>query len=324
MAMSGPPPPPPPPGAPPPPPLPGGPPRPPPLPGNLPKGAGSGDKVHRAPELVEFYQSLMKRESKEDSSLLISSTPNNINDSRSNMTGEIENISTFLLAVKADVETQGDFVESLASEVRAASFTNIDDLVAFVNWLDEELSFLVNEQAVLKHFDWPEGKADALREATFEYQDLVKLEKRVSSFTDDPNLPCEAALKKMYSLMENGTKCVRTSADQRHGYRAIQGIQNPVDWLMDTGVVGKIKLASVQLASKYMKQIATEQDTLSGSDKEPNREFLTLQGVRFAFRVHQFAGGFDVESMKAFEELRSRIQTQRGEDDSKPESILSL
>jgi hypothetical protein len=45
--------------------------------------------------------------------------------------------------VKADVETQGEFVESLAKEVRAATFMNIEDVVSFVNWLDEELSFLV-------------------------------------------------------------------------------------------------------------------------------------------------------------------------------------
>ena len=60
----------------------------------------------------------------------------------------------------------------------------------------------VDERAVLKHFDWPEGKADALREAAFEYQDLMKLGKQVSSFVDDPKLSCEAALKKMYSLLE--------------------------------------------------------------------------------------------------------------------------
>ena len=48
-----------------------------------------------------------------------------------------------MFQVKADVETQGDFVESLATEVRAARFVNIDDVVAFVHWLDEELSFLV-------------------------------------------------------------------------------------------------------------------------------------------------------------------------------------
>ncbi|KAJ1440708.1 protein CHUP1, chloroplastic [Sesbania bispinosa] len=47
------PPPPPPPGAP--PPLPGGPPPPPPPPGSPERGAMDGDKVHRAPELVEFY-----------------------------------------------------------------------------------------------------------------------------------------------------------------------------------------------------------------------------------------------------------------------------
>jgi len=50
--------------------------------------------------------------------------------------------------VKADVETQGDFVLSLATEVRAASFYNIEDLVAFVNWLDEELSFLVGASVI--------------------------------------------------------------------------------------------------------------------------------------------------------------------------------
>jgi len=49
-----------------------------------------------------------------------------------------------MLQVKADVEAQGEFVESLANEVQAASFVNIDDVVAFVNWLDEELSFLVS------------------------------------------------------------------------------------------------------------------------------------------------------------------------------------
>lgn len=49
----------------------------------------------------------------------------------------------------------------------------------------------------------------------------------------------------------------------------------------------QIKLSSVQLARKYMKRVASELDAMSGPEKEPNREFLLLQGVRFAFRVHQ-------------------------------------
>lgn len=315
----GPPPPPPPPGAKPPPPPPGGPPLPPPPPGALLRTAGSGDKVHRAPEVVEFYQSLMKREAKKEPSTLIPSS-SSTSDARSNMIGEIANKSSFLLAVKADVETQGEFVQSLAAEVRAASFTKIDDLLAFVNWLDEELSFLVDERAVLKHFDWPEGKADALREAAFEYQDLLKLEKQVTTFVDDPTLSCEPALKKMYKLLEKVEESVyallRTRDMAVSRYKEF-GI--PIDWLQDSGLVGRIKLSSVQLARKYMKRVATELDSMSGPEKEPNREFLTLQGVRFAFRVHQFAGGFDSESMKAFEELRSRVQAQTG-DNKEPDA----
>lgn len=94
-----------------------------------------------------------------------------------------------------------------------------------------------------------------------------------------------------------------------------------------------------------MKRVASELDALDGPENEPNREFLVLQGVRFAFRVHQvhaqishyyvkslkmkilkdlviessllcfqFAGGFDAESMKAFEELRSRIHSKTSEN----------
>lgn len=60
----------------------------------------------------------------------------------------------------------------------------------------------MDERAVLKHFDWPEVKADALREAAFEYQDLAKLEKDLADFKDDPNLGTEDALKKMHAELE--------------------------------------------------------------------------------------------------------------------------
>lgn len=55
---------------------------------------------------------------------------------------------------------------------------------------------------MLKHFDWPEKKADALREAAFGYGDLKKLESEASSFRDDARQPCGSALKKMQALFE--------------------------------------------------------------------------------------------------------------------------
>ncbi|VFQ85489.1 unnamed protein product [Cuscuta campestris] len=139
----------------------------------------------------------------------------------------------------------------------------------------------------------------------------MKLENQVSSFVDNPSLSWDAAMKKMYELLEKVEQCVYELLHARDmtisRYRDF-GI--PTDWLLDSGVLGKIKLSSVQLARAYMKRVALTLDALSGRDKEPPREFLILQGVRFAFRVHQFAGGFDAESMRAFEELRSCVHTQ--------------
>lgn len=61
----------------------------------------------------------------------------------------------------------------------------------------------VDERAVLKHFEWPEQKSDALREAAFGYCDLKKLEVEAAAFRDDDaRQPCAAALKKMQALFE--------------------------------------------------------------------------------------------------------------------------
>lgn len=45
----------------------------------------------------------------------------------------------------------------------------------------------------------------------------------------------------------------------------------------------QIKLASVKLAMKYMRRVSAELETVGG----PEEEELIVQGVRFAFRVHQ-------------------------------------
>lgn len=48
------------------------------------------------------------------------------------------------LQIKTDVEIQGDFIRFLIKEVENAAFTGIEDVVPFVKWLDDELSYLVN------------------------------------------------------------------------------------------------------------------------------------------------------------------------------------
>ncbi|KAF3623931.1 putative phospholipase A1-IIgamma-like [Capsicum annuum] len=263
-------------------------------------------KVRRIPEVVEFYHSLMRRDCRRDSGAGVGSVADAPATAK-DMIGEIENRSAHLLAIKTDVETQGDFIRFLIKEVEHAAFTDIEDVVPFVKWLDDELSYLVDERAVLKHFEWPEQKADALREAAFGYCDFKKLESEASSFRDNPRQPCGTALKKMQALFEKlehgiyNLSRMRESATKRY-----KVFQIPIEWMMDTGFVTQIKLASVKLAMKYMKRVSAELEMVDGG---PEEEELIIQGVRFAFRVHQFAGGFDVETMRAFQELRDKARS---------------
>ncbi|KAK3161434.1 hypothetical protein QOZ80_1BG0077040 [Eleusine coracana subsp. coracana] len=276
-----------------------------------PRGA-SGACVRRVPEVVEFYHSMMRRESnKRDGGCGADQTAigGGVAAAR-DMIGEIENRSAHLLAIKSDVERQGDFIRFLIKEVEGAAFSDIEDVVTFVKWLDDELSRLVDERAVLKHFDWPEHKADALREAAFGYCDLKKLEVEAASFRDDARQPCAAALKKMQALFEKlehgvyNLARVRDAATSRY-----TRFQIPSEWMQqDAGVVSQIKLQSVKLAMKYLKRVSSELETIEGG---PEEEELMLQGVRFAFRVHQFAGGFDVDTMRAFQELKEKASMCR-------------
>ncbi|XP_064987018.1 protein INCREASED PETAL GROWTH ANISOTROPY 1-like isoform X2 [Musa acuminata AAA Group] len=268
--------------------------------------------VRRVPEVVEFYHSLMRRDSKREPGSVAPDVAPASSAAAANardMIGEIENRSAHLLAIKTDVETQGDFIGFLIKEVEHAAFTNVEDVVAFVKWLDDELSFLVDERAVLKHFEWPEHKADAMREAAFGYCDLKKLVSEASSFRDDPRQPCASALKKMQALLEKLEQGVFNLSRVREGAtKRYRGFGIPWEWMLESGYVNQIKLASVKLAMKYMKRVSSELENIAGS---PEEEELMLQGVRFAFRVHQFAGGFDVETMRAFQELKDKAHSLR-------------
>ncbi|KAK9124561.1 hypothetical protein Sjap_014163 [Stephania japonica] len=292
------------------------PPAPPPLPSKLlPR---SVNIVRRVPEVMEFYRTITKKHNRADNKNSFQGIIPASANAR-NMIGEIENRSTYLLAIKSDVETHGEHIRFLTREVENAAFTEISDMEAFVKWLDLELSYLVDERAVLKHFpQWPERKADAMREAAFSYRDLKSLEAEVLSFKDNPKQLAILSLKKMQALQDrlegsiHNVQRMRDSASQKY-----REFQIPWKWMLDTGVISQLKLSSLRLAKEYMKKVATELQSHSSKKEE-----LMLQGVRFAFRVHQFAGGFDTEALRAFEEVKAatldQFGQQNGDNSPKP------
>ncbi|KHG26603.1 Protein CHUP1, chloroplastic -like protein [Gossypium arboreum] len=69
-----------------------------------------------------------------------------------------------------------------------------------------------------------------------------------------------------------------------------------------------IKQGTVKLGKRYMKRIAMEVQLKATMEKDdPSMDYMLLQGVKFAFRIHQFAGGFDDETMHAFVELKNLV-----------------
>ncbi|XP_024968161.1 protein CHUP1, chloroplastic [Cynara cardunculus var. scolymus] len=273
---------------------------PPPPPPPLPSTPVGSRAVRRVPAVMEFYRSLMKRDTqKENKNGATGFLPvMNCRD----MIGEIENRSTYLTSIKSDVEKYGQRLNFLIREVQGAAFTEISDVEAFVKWVDGELSCLVDERAVLKHFpQWPERKADALREAAFSYRDLKSLESEVLAFKNSPKQPLVQLLRKLQALQDRLESSISSLERTREGTSTrYKELQIPWKWLMDTGVVGQIKLSSLTLARECMRRISTELEC-NASSRDGD---LLLQGVRFAFRVHQFAGGFDTDTMHAFEELK--------------------
>lgn len=107
------------------------------------------------------------------------------------------------LQIKSDTDRHRDHIHILISKVEGAKFTDISEVETFVKWIDEELSSLVDERAVLKHFPkWPERKADYLREAACNYKRLKNLEIEILSFKDNPKESLTQALQRIQSLQD--------------------------------------------------------------------------------------------------------------------------
>ncbi|CAK8537831.1 unnamed protein product [Lathyrus sativus] len=254
--------------------------------------------VRRVPEVIELYRSLTRKDANMESKTHHNGIPA-VAFTR-NMIEEIENRSSYLSAIKSEVQSQKEFISFLIKEVESASYADISEVETFIKWLDGELSSLVDERSVLKHFpQWPEQKVDALREASCNYRDLKNLESEVSSYENNPKEPTSMALKRIQTLQDRLERSVSSKEKIREiTSKKYRNFHIPWEWMMDTGLIGQMKLSSLRLAKEFMKRVTKEMES-----HEDNNSLL-LQGVKFAFRIHQFAGGFDYETIQAFQELK--------------------
>ncbi|XP_027360097.1 uncharacterized protein LOC113868570 isoform X3 [Abrus precatorius] len=285
------------------------PPPPPPIPPSIPsRPLAKANNTQKAPGFMKLFHSLKNQEGLKSTKGSVKPEKPVAVNVHSSIVGEIQNRSAHLLAIRADIETKGEFINDLIKKVVEAAYTNIEDVLNFVNWLDGKLSSLADERAVLKHFNWPERKADAMREAAVEYRELKLLEQEISSFKDDPEIPCGASLRKMASLLDKSECSIQRLIKLRNSVmRSYQEYKIPTAWMLDSGIMTKIKQASMTLVKMYMKRVTMELGSARNSDRQSSQESLLLQGMHFAYRAHQFAGGLDAETLCAFEEIRQHV-----------------
>jgi hypothetical protein len=265
--------------------------------------------TQKSPPIVQLFHSIKNQDGKKDLKGSMNQHHKPITNSAHNsIVGEIQNRSAHLLAIREDIQTKGEFINDLIKKVVDAAYVDIEDVLKFVDWLDGELSTLADERAVLKHFKWPEKKADAMREAAVEYRELKMLEQEISSYKDDLDIPCVASLKKMASLLDKSERSIQKLIMLRNSVtRSYQTYNIPTAWMLDSGITSKIKQASMTLVKMYMKRLTMELESNRNSDRESSQDSLLLQGVHFAYKAHQFAGGLDSETLCAFEEIRQRV-----------------
>ncbi|OIW15504.1 hypothetical protein TanjilG_32908 [Lupinus angustifolius] len=256
----------------------------PPPPPTPPKSLAGLKTVRRVPELIELYRSLSRKDANIDNKTNHNGIPA-VAFTR-NMIEEIQNRSTFLSSIKSDVERKGELISFLIKKVESASFSNISEVDGFVKWLDGKLSSLVDECSVLKHFPhWPESKADALREASCNYRDLKNLESEVLSFEDNPKEDLPQALRRVQALQDRLERSVNNVERTRESTsRRYRNFHIPWEWMLDTGLIGQMKLSSLRLAKELMKRITKE---LEQNEVFQEDNLILLQGVKFAFRIHQ-------------------------------------
>ncbi|KAJ1397527.1 hypothetical protein SESBI_31775, partial [Sesbania bispinosa] len=144
-----------------------------------------------------------------------------------------------------------------------------------------------DECAVLKHFKWPEKKADAMREAAVEYRDIKLLEQEISSHKDDLKIPCGASLRKMASLLDKSESSIQRLVKLRnfvmHSY---QEYKIPTAWMLDSGTMTD-KAGFYESGEDVHEKGDNGAWINSELNKQSSQESLLLLGMHFAYTAHQ-------------------------------------
>jgi len=187
-----------------------------------------------------------------------------------------------------------------------------------VKRVDSVLSELSDETAVLKQFDWPQRYYTML-EAKGVYEELERMKRTFSPWKKTEN-KAAAEIQKIQKFMDKSKTRVdvilRTKDADEKKYK-----DNKIPW--NGKIFTEVKIASLSPLIVYMEVVLEEVESLlsSAPDEEGpvrrralDKSLEHLRGaITFAFKVHQFAGGFTETCSSRFAEISSKTREIRNE-----------
>ena len=219
----------------------------------------------------------------------------------------------------------GPLLRDLAEEVRDARPADPEALREFLDKIDEVLASLTEPHAILREIpEWPGAKVDAMRELRDLQTELREMAGAMNEWPAlDPNSralrrtakasavmwACDEELGKIARAMDAAARRLEsiTRRLESDGKRfAAHGLT------FDEADVEKTRHASLTLAERHMRcaSLAADRAMDDGdADGVGKARELLAGAVRFAFRSHELAGGFNAGCRDALEDVRNALNS---------------
>jgi hypothetical protein len=244
--------------------------------------------------------------------------------SDSDVKASIEASSPYVAAVKRDVERCAAEIPRLGALARAV-VVNDGDLApvrACLLELDAIFSTLTDERAVLKHFmdQWPELKVDAMRECVSLQDECAAMCTRLAAWRGEGE---DAASK---AAMPGASVIAALAPPSPHASltsvinaasRALSKLQPRIELLAREQDSAKRRFAANELVydlAADLQRVRHAAPALAMAVLKAvpaliaNDGYDSLQAAfKFAFKVHQFAGGFDAETETLFKAVAAKL-----------------
>ena len=219
----------------------------------------------------------------------------------------------------------GPLLRDLAEEVRDARPADPEALREFLDKIDEVLASLTEPHAILREIpEWPGAKVEAMRELRDLQTELREMAGAMNEWPAlDPNSralrrtakasavmwACDEELGKIARAMDAAARRLEsiTRRLESDGKRfAAHGLT------FDEADVEKTRHASLTLAERHMRcaSLAADRAMDDGdADGVGKARELLAGAVRFAFRSHELAGGFNAGCRDALEDVRNALNS---------------